>query len=363
MTERQRVYAAIQREGLDAVPWQFDLTRSVREKLARYYGIDDAVSDDITERLGDHIVFCGEGKLPAAELPGVDGVPRSAPGANRSRPHQAGLMRDELGAVWRKSPRDYRIGDWGELVRCPLDGPVLTGYRFPESADPRRWKEVPKIRERHPRRFLVAGGIGLFENGWSLCGFENYLSYVAGEPGFIEALNDGLSNFSAAVTRQLRGKGVDGIRYGDDWGFQDRLMIQPDAWRKLYKKYYRKIYGAARESGLVVMIHSCGNITDLLSDLIEIGVQVVHPLQPEAMDVAYCRREYGRDLCFWGGLGSQSTLPLGTAEDVRREVRQRLSLFGEGGYILAPAGAAPAETPVENILAVAEEAASQLQWG
>jgi len=87
---------------------------------------------------------------------------------------------------------------------------------------------------------------------------------------------------------------------------------------------------------------------------------VVHPLQPEAMDVERCQREYGRHLTFWGGLGSQSTLPRGTGEDVRREVRSRLALFAGGGYILAPAGAAPAETPARNIAAIVEEAEAQL---
>jgi uroporphyrinogen decarboxylase len=112
-----------------------------------------------------------------------------------------------------------------------------------------------------------------------------------------------------------------------------------------------------------VSIHSCGNITDILPDLIDIGVQVVHPLQPEAMDVERCRREYGKYLTFWGGLGSQSTLPRGTPDDVRREVKQRLELFRDGGYILAPAGAAPAETPAENIAAIVETAKAQLAGG
>jgi uroporphyrinogen decarboxylase len=109
------------------------------------------------------------------------------------------------------------------------------------------------------------------------------------------------------------------------------------------------------------MIHSCGNITDILPDLIEIGVQVVNPLQPEAMDVAACRRRFGKDLTFWGGLGSQSTIPHGTPEDNRREARKMLDLFAGGGYILAPAGAAPAETPPENIAAIVEVAKEQIE--
>ncbi len=87
---------------------------------------------------------------------------------------------------------------------------------------------------------------------------------------------------------------------------------------------------------------------------------MLHPLQPESNDVIRCQRDFGKDITFWGALGSQSTLPLGTADDVRREVRERLELFHNGGYILAPAGAAPTETPVENIIAIADEARGQL---
>lgn len=107
------------------------------------------------------------------------------------------------------------------------------------------------------------------------------------------------------------------------------------------------------------MIHSCGNITEILPDLIDIGVQVVHPLQPEVMDVDYCKKEYGQHIAFWGGLASQSTIPNGTPEQNRDEALRMLDLFSEGGYIMAPAGAAPPETPVENIEAILDAAKKQ----
>lgn len=339
LTKRARVHASIRREGFDAIPWQFDLTSSVVNRLRERYGAGALAG------LDDHIVFVHPLALLDATRP----------------PLPPDLVRNEFGAVWRRAARDYGIGDWGELVEYPLAEPSLHGYRFPDGNMAGRWERVATVRLTYPDHFLVAGGYGLFENGWGLCGFENYLSYTAGEPAFVEALNEQLADFSCAVTRQLASLDVDGVRFGDDWGFQSSLMIQPERWRKLYKKHYRRIYAAAHQVGLVVAIHSCGNITALLPDLIDIGVQVVHPLQPEAMDVAYCQREYGKNLTFWGGLGSQSTLPYGTPDDVRREVQARLVLFHDGGYILAPAGAAPAETPAENIMAIAEVARSQLR--
>jgi uroporphyrinogen decarboxylase len=339
MTKRERVHATIARRSMDALPWQFDLTSAVMEKLKAFWGVTD-----LPRALDDHILFAHLAK------------PSSV-----TQPEDPELVRDELGAIWRRGARDRSVGDWGELVEHPLKEPSLEGYRFPDGTSPGRWAHVPRVRAENPDLFLVAGGYGLFENGWGLCGFENYLSYVAGEPAFVEQLTEGLAEFSCAVTRQLTGSGCDAIRFGDDWGFQDHLMIRPEQWRRIFKKYYARIYGTARELGLIVSIHSCGNITEILPDLIDIGVQVVHPLQPEAMDVRRCQREFGRDLTFWGGLGSQSTLPRGTPDDVRAEVRDRIALFGKGGYIIAPAGAAPAETPVENIVAIVEEARAQVR--
>jgi uroporphyrinogen decarboxylase len=338
MTRRERVHASIARKGFDALPWQFDLTSAVIRKLEAHWG-----TGDVRARLEDHVLF--------ADLRKPDDVPQ---------PSDPELVRDELGAMWRRSARDFNVGDWGELVEHPLAGPSLKGYRFPKAGRSGRWDHVPEQRRLNPDLFLVAGGYGLYESGWELCGFENYLGYIAGEPAFIEELTEGLVEFSCGVTRQLAGLGCDAIRFGDDWGFQDHLMIRPEQWRRIFKKHYARIYGAAREIGLIVSIHSCGNITEILPDLIDVGVQVVHPLQPEAMDVERCRKEFGKDLTFWGGLGSQSTLPRGSVTDVRREVRDRLAQFANGGYILAPAGAAPAETPAENIVAIVEEARAQL---
>jgi uroporphyrinogen decarboxylase len=338
VTRRERVHASIARRAFDALPWQFDLTQAVKNKLKAYWG-----TDDIEARLEDHVLFAHPRKPDTV-----------------AQPQDPDLVRDELGAVWRRAARDMNVGDWGELVEHPLTEPSLKGYRFPDGATPRRWDHVAELRRRNPDVFLVAGGYGLYENGWGLCGFQDYLGYIAGEPSFVEELTDGLAEFSCGVTRQLAGLGCDAIRFGDDWGFQDHLMIRPEQWRAIFKKYYARIYGTARSLGLIVSIHSCGNITEILGDLVDIGVQVVHPLQPEAMDVERCRRAYGKDLTFWGGLGSQSTLPLGSAEDVQREVRKRLDQFSDGGYILAPAGAAPAETPAENIAAIVEVARGQL---
>jgi uroporphyrinogen decarboxylase len=339
MTKRERVRASIRRSGFDAIPWQFDLTGMVQDKLKAYYH-----TEDLLTATDDHIVYVGS-RPPQGSTP-ADAGP--------------GMTRDEFGAVWRRDSADRAVGDWGGLVSCPLKEPSLKGFHFPDGAAPGRWDHLPEIRRKYPDHYLVAFGNGLFEQAWALCGFENYLAYLGTEQTFVEALTQKLADFSCAVTAQLKGLDADAIRFGDDWAFQRTLMMRGATWRRLLKEQYRRIYRAAREAGLTVMIHTCGNITEILPDVIEIGVEVVHAFQPEAMDVAYCQKEFGKNVAFWGGLGSQSTLPNGTPQDVRREVLHRLDLFRDGGYILAPAGAAPTETPPENIDAIVQAAREQL---
>ena len=338
MTKRERVLASIRRQPLDALPWQFDLTWAVVLKMRAYYG-----SDDLLTAMDDHLVSAGFGPGRGVEIPAAG----------------PGLRRNEFGAVWREGARDVNVGDWGELVEYPLHEPSLVGYTFPDGAAPGRWDHIPAFRAQYPDHFLMLHGSELFTSAWGLCGFENYLSYIMGEEEFVIEMTEKMADYGCAVVAQARGLGADGIRFGDDWGFQHGLMIRPEVWRRIFKPQYQRLYQAAHDAGLIVMIHSCGDIVDILPDLIEIGVQVVHPLQPEAMDVRYCQREFGKDLTFWGGLGSQSTIPLGTPDDVRREVREMLALFRDGGYLLAPAGAIPTEAPAENVAAIVEEARAQ----
>lgn len=334
LTKRQRVHASIRRKGMDAVPWQFDLTSILRERLQAHYG-----TEDILEATGDHFIFSSL-HYPEELLP---------------KPASPGLRVDEFGVEWGRSSIDRTMGDWGGMIKHPLDEPSLEVLQFPDPSK-LRFEHIAALRRKCPDHFLVAHGHGIFERSWSLFGFENYLSFIASDESFVEGLASKLADYSCEATRLLKGLGVDAVRFGDDLGTQSGLMIRPDTWRRIFKPHYRRIYQAAHDIGLTVMIHSCGDITEILPDMIEIGVEVFHPLQPECMDVRRCKREFGRDVSFWGGLGSQSTIPHGSAADVRREVRDRLELFSDGGYILAPAGAAPTETPVENIVAIVDEA-------
>jgi uroporphyrinogen decarboxylase len=153
---------------------------------------------------------------------------------------------------------------------------------------------------------------------------------------------------------------IDAMIFGDDWGMQTGLMMGPRAWHEFIAPRIRQMYGLVRSKGKLVFIHSCGKIDKVFPELIESGVDVFNPFQPEVMDVFEIKRKYGERLSFFGGVSVQRTLPYGTVAEVREEVGRLLEIVGRGGgYIAAPSHAIPADAKPENIAALIEVLQSQ----
>lgn len=140
------------------------------------------------------------------------------------------------------------------------------------------------------------------------------------------------------------------------WGPREEWPVPRDDLIRIHKPRYARIYERVRRAGKVVGHHSCGDNMELLRDFVDIGLQVFHPLQPEAMDIRRAKREFGRDLTFRGGIGTQGRIVFGTPDEARAEVREAVKVLAEGGgYFLETAKPLPEETPVENAIAVIEE--------
>lgn len=337
MTRRETVLKTIAREPTEYVPYAFDLTS----------GMASAVHARLKERgtlaedgfIGDYFQFVGSG-------PG-QGHKNEDVGENR--------YRDEFGSIWDTSPKAREMGDCGCLFKPALANPSLKGYTFPDGSDPARWAHMDKNAKKSEDKYIVFGVMGLFDTCWRLRGFENFLLDIAdGENTFCEEILD----LGAEFICELVGGApdcIDGVRFTEDWGLQKGLMMSPALWRRLLKPRLKKMYEAARSKNFNVIIHSCGDITEVLPDLIEIGVEVVNPIQPEAMDVHKIKREYGKYLTFYGGMGSQSTLIYGTLQDTIDEVEDRVRTLAKGGgYIIGPAGAVPRDGKLENVVKFAE---------
>jgi uroporphyrinogen decarboxylase len=266
-----------------------------------------------------------------------------------------GRVRDAYGGIWRTDRRPWH------LEQPPLGAPTFAGYDFPKPEAffrPENKKRGYQTCEEHPDSFVVGHlGWGLFERSWNLRGFENALADAVLEPAFYEEMLDRLTELYLAFVEYTVDLPVDGILFGDDWGDQRGVILGPERWRELIKPRWRRIYDAVHAAGKVVMSHSCGSVRAILPDIIEIGMDVLESVQPEAagMDPSELKAAYGDRITFWGCLGSQSTIGQGTPAEVKTAVERLVREMPKGGgYILAPAKPLQPGTPVENAVALVE---------
>jgi uroporphyrinogen decarboxylase len=198
----------------------------------------------------------------------------------------------------------------------------------------------------------------IFSRISGLCGFETALMMLHTAPTLIEAMVERITAFNVEFYSELldAGKGlIDILIVGDDPAGQDRMLMNPDLWRRFFKPSLKSIFEVAKSRGVYVMYHICGNCREILPDLIEIGLDILNPLQISArdMDPIELKNEFGKDLSFWGGVDVQSFLPTATPDEVRHEVRRLIDILGkDGGYVLSSSHNLLIDVSVENIIAM-----------
>ncbi len=197
-----------------------------------------------------------------------------------------------------------------------------------------------------------------FEKAYFSRGIENFLADMAGAPAFARALlNRIIEKNMVMLENFLSAPEIDGVLLGSDWGTQLDLIMSPDTWQEMIRPGEQREYDLIHSYGKDVWVHSCGNIQKIIPSLVEMGLDVLNPVQPEAMDLATLKREYGERLTFWGGISTQKALPYGTPEEVKQETRKVRDLMSQnGGYILAPAQEIQGDVPAANIMALIEAA-------
>lgn len=150
---------------------------------------------------------------------------------------------------------------------------------------------------------------------------------------------------------------MDAVFLADDWGTQRSLMISLEMWSSFYRKSYRRIVDEAHRLGLDIIFHSCGNVEEIIPDLIDIGLDVLNPLQPGAMNLPRVARNFGGQVSFFGGIDDQSLLIKGTPEQIKEEARRTVDTLGRpygNAFIIAPANVMAPDVPLENIEALME---------
>ena len=248
---------------------------------------------------------------------------------------------------------------WKELrvTKHPLDKDwsPISEYRFPDPFGPGRFDEAKeKMNNNKDKYNLGAVWFTLFERLWMLRGFDNMLIDPYTNYSEFARLRDAVLDYNLGIIEQWLELGVDGIFVSDDWGGQKKLLVDPNYWRKFYKSSYKEMFDLIHQGGADVWMHSCGNVTELIPDLIELELDVLNPVQPRAMDIDYLGRTYGGKICFHGGLDVQETIPHGTPADIENETRHFIRTLGtrDGGYIPGTSHTILPDTPVENIKAL-----------
>ena len=267
-----------------------------------------------------------------------------------------------------RSPVTYGEGAYMEIDRYPLAAardiddlrrhPWPTTDWFDYSVVPDRIAETQKSGEYC---LMIANG-NVFETTWYMRGFEQVFLDLATVPEFVQSILERVTTFNVEhFTRILQAADgrIDLAFTADDIAGQDGLLMSLDMWEKHIKPCHVRLNHAVHEFGTKVIYHSDGAVMEAVPGLIDMGIDVLQALQFDArgMDAERLKRCYGDRLCFEGGVSVQKTLPFGTADDVRREVRHLIGTLGRGGgYILGPSHAIQAGTPPENIVAMFDAA-------
>ena len=239
--------------------------------------------------------------------------------------------------------------------------------KLPDPCAPALFDDSIKAGQRaaSENRYFLWGFWNLFfEAPWSLRGMENLMIDYYENPDQVHRLHEALCGLYIGCIRQAaRQCRPDGFWTSDDLGNQRQLMMKPQHFREFLKPYYRRVAAACHENGMHFWLHSCGNNTEILEDLIEAGLDVFHPVQKHTMDEQDVARRFGGRLSFLVGFDVQQTLRTGTVDEVRAEVRYLIDTFDrpEGGMCLAAGNGIVAGTPLENIEAFLDEA-QQYGW-
>lgn len=330
MTKRDCVIEALAHKETPLLPYHMEFTQQALEQLISYTG-----REDIEEEIGSYLYYCQYWGWPT-EIP-----------------NKPGWYRDDFGVEWNRNGADKDIGLPETYLIEDLED---CDYQFPNLDEDRLRAEYQHMMDTKKDRFSMAGfGFCMFERLWSLTGMENALMSMVACPDALDAFLDKNCDYFCHLIDIALEYDFDGIYFGDDWGQQKGLIMGASHWRRFIKPRMARMYARVHAAGKYVIQHSCGDCSEILPDLIEIGLDCYQTFQPEIYDIGQIKQKYGDRLAFWGGVSTQRCLPYATPAEVQREAIQiAQKLKRNGGYIWAPTHAIAFDVPPQNILALTE---------
>jgi len=344
MTSKERVKAAISHQEPDRVPVFADFVPKVARLLEKRYGVEKNVG----VFLGNDIVAAGIGF------------------ENIKNESQEQTFVSRWGNTYSRVKND--VDEYMEITDYPLAGDEskLDSYVTPDASEQSQYDRIRSLVQEFGGEKLVAGACrqSILETAWGIRGLEALMMDMLLNEDYTNALLDKVMQFPLEACKIMIDIGVDMVWLGDDVGTQRGMLISVDLWRKYLMPRLAFLIGEFRRVNpkIIITFHSCGNCHDVIGDLIEIGVDVLHAVQPLAMDPVEIKREFGDKITLFGGIDIQNLMPLGTREQIFEESRRLIDgCKAGGGYIFSPAHYIQADTSLENIQAF-YDAAREYGW-
>ena len=378
-TGRERVIMALGHREPDRVPCDFLATPEIWERLIAE--VAPNIADigpaefiepareallrhlDVDMRVLSSDMFCQPpeaGIRPGSVVDWWGSLDRSTPNRMWRQRHADGTNHDIWGCHRQRVSHEF--GSYEEFASWPLQEATslsdLARYRWPEPD----WWDFSRLPEvihgldpdrKHHIRFRIGS---VFEVAWQLRGMQEFLIDLASNPELPQYIMSRLSELHVENTRRvldIAGDLIDMVYFYDDVATQNSLMISPTTWRELVRPHHQKLVSLAHSRNKPVMYHCDGAVYPLIPELIELGIDVLNPIQPDAkgMEARRLKQEFGDRLTFHGGIDIMKVLPRGTPDEVRAEVRDRVAVLGKnGGYLLCSSHHIQPDTPVENVL-------------
>lgn len=351
MNSRERVKLALSHQQPDRPPLWLWMVPEISEKLKKHFGV--ATEDELHEEICSDVWWINPDYI-----------------GPKMKTYEDGSWQDPLGMRLRIIKNKF--GSYEDYVNFPLanvqspaDLDHVEDFQWvqPDWYDYSNIKEKIERASRKEPRWIVAGTATVFERSWQVMGFEKMFIDMAINPELVKAVMDRYQQFfleNTCRTLEAADGRIDMVYFGCDLASQDGLLISQDMFREFIKEGFRDYIDTIKAqfgSHLKFFMHSCGAVSELIPELIEVGVDVLNPIQVKAarMEPQGLKDKFGDKLSFCGGLDIQDLLPNGSPDEVKAEAKRLISILGnDGGYIASAAHAVQADTSVENILAMLE---------
>ena len=354
MTPRERIITTLQHQKPDQVPIQLWCRDEVWAALREYYQV--GTDQEVAAVLGADMT---RDAIVRTRWPDFDDRADNEVYGERVIMRDDGCFEDRWGVIERFG-RDGKYVEW-------VSGPFaeirdLDAFDWPgDSVLVDDAGLARRVAEFQQAGFWVIGGpvVNPFKQSWRMRGMADFLCDYVADPAFVEAIYERMLEFNLPICRRLAAAGVDMISFYTDVAMQDRMLVPPDRWRQLDKPLWRRIIGQTRQikPDVRFFFHSDGDIRPIIGDIIELGFDVLNPIQPECFNPAEIKARWGGRITLDGGGSVQRTLPFGTVDDVRAEVDFLMKTCAyDGGYILRPSNFTQFDSPVQNVAAFFETA-------